>query len=446
MVFGKGGSAFRRNVSWQIIGSISQAVLGGLVLLIAGRELAASGFGQFSIIIGFVTVGNLLMEPRMQDVVARQFWNFSQQHESFSQHGHSFIDFIVFESVVKLIPCLALVLLSGPLAALASLPAGSAGLIAIAALGNYVGRIGYGSSTGLLRVLGRSDQFTLFGSGELLLRFLCLATLAYASALNVTTAVWAVSLTLALSNVVQLGVTARHVSGLVRASRGWRFAPALKRLDEHRRLLISNLGLSASDLMAKDLDITLLAPLMPAAQIGVYKMAKTIAMLSWRAVDPFYLALMPELSRRVQARDAAGTWSLLRRSTLGLAVLAMLLSVGAYGVLVLFGAQLIGPDFAGIPDIIVWMLIGVVTGAPLVWGHPLAVALNRADLAFWGSLLGSSIGLCAFFILVRSLGTHGAAIAWSLSFVPGFVFTALMSLRLFRHVTRPGGELGIGTK
>jgi O-antigen/teichoic acid export membrane protein len=432
-MFGKGGSVFRRNVSWQIVGSASTALLSGLVLLVAGRELAATGFGEYSIIIGFITVANLLMEPRMQDVVARQFWNLGPQSPDRAAFAHQFVDFVVFESLVKLFPALAVALLSYQLANFANLPPDAVGLITIAAVGNYFAKIGYGASTGVLRVLGRSDQFTLFGSGELLLRLLCMVALAAASLLTVETAVWIISVTLALANIAQLVAAGRHLGGLSGAFRGWRVSSMFSRLRDHRRLLFSNIGLSASDLMNKDLDVTLLSSLMPASVIGVYKMAKNIALLSWRAVDPFYLALMPELSRRVQGHDAKGTWSLLRRSTLGLTVLAAGLSVSAFLGVWLAGEWLLGPDFAGIPGIIVWMLFGVMLSAPLVWGHPLAVALNRADLAFWGSLLGLIVGLGAFFVLVALLGIHGAAMAWSLSFLPSFLFTALTARRLLRQ-------------
>jgi hypothetical protein len=69
--------AFRRNFRWQLVGSASQAVLSGLLLLLMGRELGtSSGFGVFSIVMGSVCVANLLFEPRIQDVAAEQFSNF----------------------------------------------------------------------------------------------------------------------------------------------------------------------------------------------------------------------------------------------------------------------------------------------------------------------------------------------------------------------------------
>jgi O-antigen/teichoic acid export membrane protein len=184
--------------------------------------------------------------------------------------------------------------------------------------------------------------------------------------------------------------------------------------------------------MNKDLDVTILSPIMSAGQIGVYKMAKNLALLTWRAVDPFYLALMPELNRRVQLNDLKGVRSLLKRSASGLAIFAFALCAATYLGVLFFGEALLGPAFAEIPRIIVWMLAGVILSAPLVWGHPLSVALNRGDIPLVGSLLGLGIGLASFFMLTPILGITGVAISWSLSFAPHFLYTSATSYRLFR--------------
>lgn len=424
------GSAFRRNVSWQFVGSATQSALSALVLLVMARGLGAEGFGQYSIIIGFITVANLLMEPRMQDVAARVFWNLGSDPGARTGHRESFIDFVVFELIAKSLPLLGLVLLAGPIADLANLPPGSALLIAIAAGGNYLAKIGYGVSTGILRVLGRSDQFTYCGSGELLARLLVLLVLMQLGQLTVASSIITLSATLTVSNLVQMWLAGRHLGQMRDSLAQWRLAASPPRLVAHKRLLLSNIGLSAADLMNKDLDITLLSPVVPAETIGVYKMAKNIALITWRAVDPFYLALMPELSRRVQMGDYPGTRSLIRRSIIGLGALAVTLSAAAFVTVWFFGTALFGPEFTGIPPLLALMLVGIVGSAPLVWGHPLAVALNRNDTAFVGSLIGSAIGLAAFFPMLALMGIRGAAISWSLSFLPAFLYTALVARRL----------------
>jgi O-antigen/teichoic acid export membrane protein len=426
-------SIFRRNVSWQLLGTATSAVFSGLVLLVMGRNLGAEGFGIYSIIIGFVTVANLLMEPRMQDVTARLFWNLEAKAAVSKEHRLSFIDCLVFESLLKLLPCLSLIALSYWLARLAKLPADGQLLIIIAAAGNYFAKIGYGLSTGILRVLGRSDQFTFCGSGELLVRLIILLLLSTLTTLTVTACVITLSATLLISNLVQLALAVRHIGGVGQARSQWHARGMFTRLREHRRLLLSNVGLSAADLMNKDLDVSLLSPMVSASTIGVYKMAKNIALLTWRAVDPFYLALMPELSRRIQLGNFTSCRQLLRRSAAGLALLALGLTSSAYLGVYFLGDDILGADFASVPQIIIWMLLGVIVSAPLVWGHPLSVALNRGDLPFLGSLLGMVIGLAVFVPFVSLWGIQGAAISWTLSFLPHFVFTSTFSYRLLRR-------------
>jgi O-antigen/teichoic acid export membrane protein len=433
MAEGTPAGTFKRNVAWQSVGSASQTLLSGLVLLLMGRKLDAGGFGEFSIILGFVSVANLLVEPRMQDVAARQFWNLDRDEAARGSHRDFFVDLFAFEALCKLLPCAALILLSGPLVNVAHLPAQAATLIVVGAVGTYFAKLGFGLSVGVLRVLGRSDQFTYCATGELVLRLLLLLLLAGLSKLTVANSVVVQCLTGIVSNTLQLGLAARQLGSLGSTLRSWRPVVSCARLRQHRRTLLSNIGLSASDLMNKDLDITLLAPMIPSAQIGVYKMAKNIALLTWRAVDPFYIALMPELNRLISVRAYAETSRLLYRSSFGLAALAAALSLCTYLALAHFGEALLGPAFAETPGIMAWMLIGVVASAPLVWGHPLAVALNRADVAFIGSLVGSALGLGAFLALARTFGVHGAAIAWTLTFLPGFTFTSAVALRLLKR-------------
>jgi O-antigen/teichoic acid export membrane protein len=431
-------SIFRRNVQWQVVGTGSQALLSGLILWLQGRQLGATGFGYFAIIMGYVVVANLLVEPRMQDVAARHFWDVHDDPDLRPDHRVHFLDFLALESVLKLMPLAALALLAVPLAHLSNLPEGGALLIVVAALGNFVAKVGFGLTTGLLRVLGRTDQFTYCGSGELVVRLLVMLFITQVWQLTVANCIVVMAVTLALSNLVQLWLALRHIRGIGTVARGWRLAEARERLRPYRRLLWSNAGMSATDLMNKDLDIALLAPVLPAHQVGLYKMAKNIAFLTWRAIDPFYFALMPELSRRVLKGHFDSTRELLRRSSLGLGALALTMACGAYGAVYFFGTWFLGAGFADLPGIVAWLLLGVVMGAPFVWGHPLAVALNRPDIAFIGSLLGSLVGLCAIYILVHFIGLRGAAISWMLTFVPGFLYTAAASYRLFQRQASAG--------
>lgn len=427
--------AFRRNVKWQLAGSAGQAVLSAIYLIFTGRELGTTSFGVFSIVMGFVYVANLIVEPRMQDVAARQFWDFGAADQPPGGHAQHFIDLFVVESLGKLVPAAALVVLSAWLAERAHLPPGSAGLIVVAALGTYLSRIGFGLSLGFLRVLGRSDLNALCATLELIVRLALTFALALAFQLTALGCIVALSLSGILGNALQLALAVWQLKGSSGELRSWKPGEARARLRGIRRLLLSNLAISTSDLMNKDLDVTLIAPLMPAAQVGIYKMAKNVVLLTWRAVDPFTLALMPELNRLVALGDLASVRRLLVRSSAGLFALALVLSAVSFGLLVLLGGVVLGPSYEFVPSLMPLMMVGVVGSAGLVWGHPLAVAFNRPHIALLGSLIGSGFGFLAFLLLTPRYGTYGAASAWALTFLLNFTATAGMSYRLLRART-----------
>jgi O-antigen/teichoic acid export membrane protein len=427
-------STFRKNVKWQLIGSAVQALLGGVLLLIVGRELGAKEFGVFSIVMGFVYVANLLLEPRIQDVAAKQFWNLDSVNSRSSIQTLYKIDFFILEGIGKLLPLGCLAFLSPLLSNYANLSSDGAMLIFVAAGGQYLGKLGYGLVVGLLRVMGRTDIIASCTAGELLFRLALTLLLIKFSVLTPLKCIVVLSLASAIGNATLWLVVLKNTSELKSAARGWKLSDALLRLKENRRLLLSNLGLSASDLMNKDLDITLIASIISTEQIGIYKMAKNIVLLTWRAVDPFYLSLMPEVNRLASKGEVNQLKSLLFKCSIGLLSLAIFLGLLTYGMVFYFGTAVLGNAFSDTAALMPWMMTGIVFSAPLVWGHPLAVALNRADIAFTGSLFGSAIGIITFLALTPLFNTKGAGIAWSLTFICTFLFTSASSFLLLKKL------------
>lgn len=423
---------FGRNVRWQFAGSASQAVLSGLMLLVLGRELSATGFGIYSIIMGFVYVANLVLEPRMQDVAARCFWNIDLARFD-PLHATRVVDLFILESWVKLLPCIALLLLAPSLARLAHLPPDTAIVIGVAAVGLYMSKLANGLSIGLLRVLGRSDLLAYCVTAELLVRLVCTVAWAHFFPLSVTAAIVILCIGAMLTNFAQWILLNQLLPQWRSALPQWRMTGLSSRMSEYRRLLLSNFGLSMADLMNKDLDVALISPLVPSDQVGVYKMAKNITLLAWRAIDPFYLALMPEVNRLIALGDHVALRRLLARTCRGLLALSIGLGALCYLAVVHFATDLLGSAFGGVAALMPWLLAGIVVSAPFIWGHPLAVALNRADLALAASLAGTLLGLGGFVLLTPTFGTEGAGMAWSMTLIVSVGGAALLSRRAWRR-------------
>ncbi len=426
--------SFIKNVKWAFIGSLSQAGFNAILLLLMGRELGALEFGIFSIVMGFVLVGNLLLEPRIHDVVAKQFSNFEVKSKSNDINYQYFIDLFIVEAICKLLPCIALVLCAPLLVKLGNLPYNSDSLIIIAAVATYLSKIGNGLCVGFLRVLGKSDVIALCVTGEVVLRLSLTWILISQSSYNVMQAIITLAVTGIVINIIQWKLTIKYLDGLYESLILWRLDESLQRLLENKRLLLANIGLSASDLMNKDLDITLIARFVAADQVGLYKMAKNICMLTWRAIDPLYFALMPELNRKYSIGDIFGVNEIIKKSSYIILFFSVVLSFLIFLIFQFFGERLLGKEYVEILTVMPWMLIGIVVSAPLIWGHPLSVALGSPEYALMGSISGLILGFLAFIILTPYYSIGGSGFAWSLSLMVSFILTSMMSYGKFRKI------------
>jgi O-antigen/teichoic acid export membrane protein len=425
---------FRRNVRWQLVGSATQMVLGGLVLLLIGRGLGASQFGVFALATGLANVAIALAEPRMQDVAAKHFWTLA--HEKDASQALYFFDFLVIEVFSKAVPCALLALLSATVASWMHLPPNASPLIAAAAIGGYATKIGVGLSTGLLRVLGRSDVFVRCMLLEILLRATGLGAAYFFVGLSVWNCIVIQSMTGFLCNALQLALAASKLAGLKNAFKAWRLRAAIVRCSENAKLMAFNYLISVTDILIKDLDVVLLGTILTTSGVGIYRMAKNAAQLAWRAIDPFTLSLMPEINRMLALGEFPAFRRMQKLSSAWLFTLAAALSTAGLVVLTLWGTNLLGASYAAVPAVAASMVGAIILSAPLVWGHPLAVALNRPELAVIGSGFGTVIGVAGILLFAPRFGPQGAACAWALGFVANFLFIAIaaeIALRRMVH-------------
>ena len=202
-------------------------------------------------------------------------------------------------------------------------------------------------------------------------------------------------------------------------------------------MIASNLGVSASDLMAKDLDVAMISSLLTPDKVGLYKMAKSFVQVLWRAIDPFYIAIMPEVQKLWQQREINALARLLRKTSIRLLMLAIAVVVLGCGAVALLGVRVLGAGYADVPLLMLAMSGWVVVCAPLIWGIPLAVAINRPELSVGGSMLGLVIGLAAFTALTPTLGLMGAALAWNATLISGFMFTTGLAVWIARSMQMP---------
>lgn len=417
------------NLRWQFVANIAQAALGGLFLLALGMLLGVEGFGQYSITTALVSVAFLFFDARIQDVVAKNLFSADEKSISGVEHRTLLFDLFVLECLLKITPLLGVILTTEYLASFSQLPSDGVYWIILAALGVTLSKSGAGLATGVLRVLGRTDLIALFMSMDWGFKLLSVLGVAWLATLNVALALWVIIVIGGITNGVQLYVAHTLYSEIHGGDcLDWSFSGLFGRVGAHGRIILTNIGVSGSDAMSKDLDVALISSLLTAEQVGGYKMAKSIVQVVWRAVDPIYLAIMPEVQKLWHLGDRKMLFDLLRKLSLAVLVYAGFIStVTCFGIY-LFDDLLVGKGYGDLLTLVLVMITWVVWCAPLLWGHPLSVAIDKPEFQFYGGLLGTGVGLVAFYFLTPALGVVGSGVAWSLTLVVGFSFTATASI------------------
>jgi len=422
---------FARNIRWQFVANGGQILLGGGYLILLGRILGPSGFGTFSAVMAIVTVIGLFLEMRLQEVVARDFCQLDEDVLEATPHHHHIVDLFLLEFLSRLIPAALLFAFSSLFAQFIHVPMDNVDFIWLAAAGFLLAKCGNSVSMGLLRVLGRTDLIAYAIMLDWGLRLLLSVILIFIWHVDVMIALWVALFAGAIGNLLQNYWAIKKYKARVGALEWtkWRLRPAWHRLRGAWRLIFSNLGISSSDLMAKDLDVALISSFLTAEKVGLYKMSKSIVQVIWRAIDPFYLAIMPEIQKLWQRGEASAMVRLMRKTSLRLFLLAVLLIGLAVGTVALIGPHILGRGYDQVPMLMLYMSGWILVCAPLIWGIPLAIAINRPELSVLGSMAGLIVGLMVFIALIPIYGLTGAALAWNASLVSSFAFTALMAVR-----------------
>ena len=416
---------FSRNIKWQFVANGGQALLGGTYLIVLGRFLGPTEFGVFSAVSALALVIGAFLEMRLQEVVARDFCNIESDRTNNAVNPNLVIDLFLLEIFSKIIPSAGILIFSSPLARSINIPSESTELLVPAALGYLLSKSGNGVSSGLLRVLGRTDIIAGCVTLDWALRLTLTVAVALHPGLSVWAALWIALWASAVCNMVQIFLARREFEHRVApiAWGKWKVRDAFTRLRNTQRLIGSNIGISASDLMAKDLDIAMISGVLSADKVGLYKMAKSFVQVIWRAIDPFYFAILPEVQKLWQEKQLDSLRQILCRASLNVFVLSTLLITICYASLVLFGQVMLGPAYAEVPELMLTMSIWVAICAPLIWGTPLAIAINRPELSVVGSLGGLAVGLTSFSLLTPKLGVTGAGLAWNSTLIVGVVLT-----------------------
>lgn len=222
-------------------------------------------------------------------------------------------------------------------------------------------------------------------------------------------------------------VAKRAFASILPASESTDPMPPLR--SEWRKHAATLATMSATDTVrsfAQDADPVILGALSTPTEVGEFKATTTLMMGLHALTQPLYMAFYPELAKAVAANDVGLVRALKRRLTIlgfGLGTLAMLgtVFVGPYLLEAIYGDAVAS---SGI-DLRI-MGISMLTMATH-WANPLFASLGRT-IRSTAMIAASLVAKAALlFALVPSLGSTGAAIAFSAYFLVSMAASWVLS-------------------
>ncbi|HEX5460815.1 MAG TPA: lipopolysaccharide biosynthesis protein [Steroidobacteraceae bacterium] len=422
--------SIRYNLAWQTASNLGVAGVGGIYLLYMGRTLGAAGFGLYALVTGVATFAFAAIDLRAHEATVK--WA-SDWRKTPDEAERSIRSLFAADAVGRSLVWLLLIISAPAVGTWLLHDRSKTSLMLVAGFGAFLSKLGNNSALGTLRALGRFDWQGGILIGAWLLKLLLAAILLSAYHIGV---LGLVTLNYGCDSAGNLTTIIKAISEL--RKRGlWtktilsarpRLAPNL------RQFVFHAVGISISDSLLRELDTVIVGATLPLATVGVYRMAKNIATLVWRGLDPVGSVLMPEFSRLAATFNYNRIIAIgLRATVFLLAVVVVALIAGAI-LLPIAVPLILGPGFADVPAATLIMLSGLLVGAPLLWVYALWVAAGRLGMQLVANATSATVACVLFLSLTPLFGLKGAAASFAVAISLPFVLSlGLWKLAGERH-------------
>ena len=403
-----------RNAGTLIFGNAMHSALGLVSLAMTARALGPTGLGKLVIAVAYASIITQLIGFQSWQAVIRYGAGALARGDSRQFMGvvkaGAALD--VAAALVASLVALAGVTFGADLAGIDEESRAVALLVSSAIAVNFVG-----TPTALLRIFDKYKLFVVQAFVTSLLK-LVLVMVAYLAG----GALWAFALAWVGSQVFgHLLLAAMGLRELgkrqLAQSDGHTVVETFRRHpDLARFFLFTNLNGTARTL--RDLDVPILAWILGPSATGSFKIARQLAGSLNKIIDPFFVAVYPDLARLHSTGKSSAALSLVRRSALSLgavgsAVLVVFVAVGEpLMVLVL------GEAFRSAYPVTAWCFAGAVIWAFAQPISPMLMVYGRHSALFAINMATTLIYLVAVGVAAVSIGVTGV----------GAVFAAYMLL------------------
>ncbi|WP_033072924.1 lipopolysaccharide biosynthesis protein [Sphingopyxis sp. MWB1] len=415
-----------RDMGWQYAASFGVAIFGALYILTAGRVLGPQDFGVYALAAAVPTVVNALFDYRIQEV---SIVVLSEKASAGGSAGNirSLLLFDVAARVVAFgisVPAGILVLRALGIAVDPAVPL-------LAALGVFGAKVGIGPAIGLMRLSGNIQKYALLQSLDWALRLLGFGIAIFLGRASVEAA-FLVQVPPAI--VINLGILhlAHRIAQSTYGSIGG-LAGALDQLRifcrERSKLLFSSQTISAVDSVVKELDTLICGIFLSPHNVAVYKIAKSVAAISWKCVDPIFVVILPNIAAYAADGKLAELSAILKKTAIYLLGIALFIFLAGWALVFPFTQYVLGPGYDEVPSIFPLISLWIVVALPFIWTHSVAIASGNAPLQAMSGLLGAVIGVAALVIGAASWSLSGAALGLSVAYAATFVISWVLLVK-----------------
>lgn len=398
-----------RNAGTLIIGNVMQSCLGLASLAITARMLGAVDFGRLVVVIAYAGIITQLIGFQSWQAVIKYGAAALESGDTRQFMGivRAGITLDVSAALVAALVGVAGVLLGGGLIGIDAQSRAIAILASLAILANVVG-----TPTALLRMFDRYRLFIVqsFLTSLVKLVFVGLAAWSGASLWHFALA-WVGSQVFGylLLAALALRELARRYS--IRGAAQSLRATFREHPDLARFFVFTNLNTTARTL--RDLDLPILALTLGPSASGHFKLARQLAGSLNKIIDPFFVAIYPDLARLHSTGRSAAALQLVRRSAVSLGACALV----GLGVFLAIGEPLLvmvlGESFRSAYAVTAWCVVGAVVWAFAQPISPMLMVYGRTSALFGINIVMTALYLIAVPIAASALGAAGVGAAFA---------------------------------
>lgn len=211
------------------------------------------------------------------------------------------------------------------------------------------------------------------------------------------------------------------------------------------KFLVSSHLSAFVSVLTKESDILWLAFFRNPTEVGLYRLAYSLARLVMMPIKPLAQTTYREIARSLARADVSTTIGLLKKGSVLAAVWVIPVSVGLVLVSPVLISSLYGPALLPATPALAILLVGLAFANIFFWNRPVLLSLGLATFLVKVSIVVGILKLGLVFVLVPAFGYIGNAVLLSLLYFTGVglaVWKAFQQLSRKRNVSNALSPMG----